>query len=272
MPQPTVLPSLIRTLTSLSVFGLSFLNGPALFAQAPADGITMEMMPITAEQIKSCRDQASQQLSSEQDTLHKREHSQDNDKMKQGAVAGVTGAVTTKLSKGGGGWWGYGNNNGAQTAAATGATERTNRNSADVASTTATSQQVGVDAYSQCVAGIKGPEYVHFRQTGQIAAFTGAAPAAAATTPVPASVAAAAVTPPAPAAASASKSPIQDTGDGVHFLLTAPGQSDAREVTLVPGSKNAYMEEASGDKYYVLADGTVTRVAKHTAGRTTAKN
>ena len=270
MPRLTPIFSLIPTIAAVSVFGLSLANGTAVSAQAPADGITMEMMPITAEQIKACRDQASQQLSSEQDTLHKREHSQDNDKMKQGAVAGVTGAVTTKLSKGGGGWWGYGNNNGAQTAAATGATERTNRNSADVASTTATSQQVGVDAYSQCVAGIKGPEYVHFRQTGQITAFTGSAPAASA--PVPASVAAAAVTPPAPAAASASKSPIQDTGDGVHYLLTAPGQTDAREVTLVPGSKNAYLEEASGDKYYVLADGTVTRVAKHTAPKTTAKN
>ena len=65
----------------------------AAFAQAPAaapaDGITMDMMPITSAQITECRNQASSQLATEQDTLHKREHGQDNDKMKQGAVAGV---------------------------------------------------------------------------------------------------------------------------------------------------------------------------------------
>jgi hypothetical protein len=159
-------------------------------------------------------------------------------------VTGATGIATSAVSrKAWGGWWG-GNNNGAQTAAATGQTQRTERNSQDVASTTATSQQVGIDAYQQCVNGIKGPEYIHFRQTGQM-------PGAVA--PSPAVVAAA---PPPPMA----KSPVQDEGDGKHFVLTAPGQTDAREVTQVPGSKNAYIEESTGDKYIVMPDGGVTRI------------
>ncbi|MDE1178508.1 MAG: hypothetical protein PW789_18195 [Edaphobacter sp.] len=223
--------------------GTAFAQAPAP-AAAPADGITVDMMPITQEQLTLCRQQASSQLSDEQKTLHDREHGQDKDKMAQGAVTGATGIATSAISrKSWGGWWG-GNNNGAQTAGATGATQRTERNSQDVASTTATSQQVGVDAYQQCVNGIKGPEYVKFRQTGQL-------PGAAA--PAPAVVAAAA---PPPAA----KSPVQDEGDGKHFVLTAPGQTDAREVTLVPGSKNSYIEEASGDKYIVMPDGGVTRI------------
>ena len=63
---------------------------------------------------------------------------------------------------------------------------------------------------------------------------------------------------------------MQDEGDGKHFVLTAPGQTDAREVTLVPGSKNSYMEEATGDKYIVMPDGSVTRIphAKKTAATT----
>lgn len=230
-------------------------------AAAPADGITMEMMPITADQISQCRNQANSQLATEQDTLHKREHGQDNDKMKQGAVTGVTGAAVSAISRNTGGWgyWGNRNNNGAQTAAATGATQRTERNSDNVASTTAIGQQVGTDAYSQCVAGIKGPEYVHFRQTGRIEAFTGSAPTSA---PAPAIAAAAPVAP-----LPSTKSPVQDTGDGKHFVLTAPGQTDAREVTLVPGSKNSYIEESTGDKYIVMPDGAVTRIPK----RATAK-
>ena len=225
-------------------------------AAAPADGITMEMMPISADQIKSCRDQATNQLASEQDTLHKREHGQDNDKMKQGAVTGITGAATSAISRRGG-WWYGGNNNGAQTAAATGATQRTDRNSEAVASTTGIGQDVGKDAYSQCVAGIKGPEYVHFRQTGKIVAFTGTAPESA---PSPAIAAAATPAPPP-----ATKSPVVDEGDGKHFILTAPGQTDAREVTAVPGSKNAYIEDVTGDKYIVMPDGSVTRIPKRTA-------
>ena len=228
-------------------------------AAAPADGITMEMMPITAQQMATCRDQSNQQLATEQDTLHKREHGQDNDKMKQGAVTGATGIAATAVSRGRSGWWGWGNNNGANTAAATGATQRTERNSEAVASTTGSSQQVGLDAYSQCVAGIKGPEYIHFRQTGKIEPFTGSAYAAAAPSPA---VAAAAT--PAPAPAPAGKSPVQDEGDGKHFILTAPGQTDAREVTRV-GTTNAYMEEVTGDKYVVMPDGSVTRIPKRTA-------
>lgn len=225
-------------------------------AAAPADGITMEMMPISAQQMAGCRDQTNQQLATEQDTLHKREHGQDNDKMKQGAVTGVTGIATSAISRGRGGWWGWGNNNGANTAAATGATQRTERNSEAVASTTGSSQQVGLDAYSQCVAGIKGPEYIHFRQTGKIEPFTGAAFAGGSPAPSAAVVAAAAPAPPP-----ASKSPVQDEGDGKHFVLTAPGQTDAREVTRV-GTTNAYLEEVTGDKYIVMPDGSVTRVPK----------
>ena len=222
-------------------------------AAAPADGITMDMMPITQEQLTQCRQQASGQLTDEQKALHDREHGQDKDKMSQGAITGATGVATSAVSrKNGWGWWG-GNNNGAQTAAATGQTQRTERNSQDVASTTATSQTVGVDAYQQCVNGIKGPEYVHFRQTGQMPG---------ATAPTPAAVAAA---PPPPAA----KSPVQDEGDGKHFVLTAPGQTDAREVTLVPGSKNSYIEESTGDKYIVMPDGSVTRIP-HVKKTTTA--
>jgi hypothetical protein len=248
---------------AVTLFAVSGCLAQAPQAAAPADGITMEMMPISSQQITDCRSQASNQLASEQDTLHKREHGQDNDKMKQGAVTGITGAATTAISRGRTGWWGYGNNNGAQTAAATGATQRTERNSEAVASTTGTSQQVGLDAYSQCVAGIKGPEYVHFRQTGKIEAFTGSAPTAA---PSPAVVAAAAPAPPPTA-----KSPVQDEGDGKHFILTAPGQTDAREVELAPGSKNAYIEAVTGDKYIVMPDGSVTRIPKRTAAAATAK-
>lgn len=226
----------------------------------PADGITMDMMPITQEQLNACRQQASSQLTDEQKTLHDREHGQDNDKMKQGALTGATGIATSAISRKGG-WWG-GNNNGANTAAATGATQRTNRNSADVASTTATSQTVGVDAYQQCVNGIKGPEYIHFRQTGQMTAFTGAPPTTSAAAPAPT-----AITPPAPMP---NKSPVQDEGDGKHFVLTAPGQTDAREVVRAPGSNNAYIEEATGDKYIVMPDGSVTRIAKK-AGAPAAK-
>jgi hypothetical protein len=240
--------------------GYAFAQAPAPAAAppaaGPADGITMDMMPITQEQLTQCRQQASSQLTDEQKTLHDREHGQDKDKMAQGGITGATGAVTSAISRKNGGWWGYGNNNGAQTAAATGATQRTDRNSQAVASTTATSQTVGVDAYQQCVNGIKGPEYVHFRQTGQMTAYTGAPPTAAAPTPGPAPVATVA---PAPMP---TKSPIQDEGDGKHFVLTAPGQTDAREVTLVPGSKNSYIEDATGDKYIVMPDGSVNRIPK----------
>lgn len=246
---------------SVSAFAFLFALTAATHAQAPqaapADGITMEMMPITAQQMATCRDQSNQQLATEQDTLHKREHGQDNDKMKQGAITGATGIAATAVNRARYGWWGgWGNNNGANTAAATGATQRTERNSEAVASTTGSSQQVGLDAYSQCVAGIKGPEYIHFRQTGKIEPFTGAAFAGA-----PPAAAAAVVEAATPAPAPTSKSPVQDEGDGKHFVLTAPGQTDAREVTRV-GMTNSYVEEVTGDKYIVMPDGSVTRVPK----------
>ena len=50
-------------------------------AAVPADGITVHMMPITQDQLTSCRQQASGQLADEQKTLHDREHGQDKDKM-----------------------------------------------------------------------------------------------------------------------------------------------------------------------------------------------
>ena len=60
--------------------------------------------------------------------------------MKQGAVTGVTGAATSAISRGRGWWWGWGSNNGANTASATGATQRTERNSEAVASITGIAQ------------------------------------------------------------------------------------------------------------------------------------
>jgi hypothetical protein len=235
--------------------GASFAQAPQ--AAAPADGITMDMMPITQEQLTACRSQASAQLTDEQKTLHDREHGQDKDQMAKGAITGTTGAVTSALSRRSG-WWG-GNNNGANTAAATGNAQKSERNSQAVASTTATSQQVGVDAYQQCVNGIKGPEYVHFRQTGQMTAFTGSN--VSMSTSVSAPAAAAAASPVATPAPMPTKSPIQDEGDGKHFILTAPGQTDAREVTRDATNKNAYIEVSTGDKYIVMPDGSVTRIA-----------
>ena len=104
-------------LTGLT-FSSAFAQAPAQVAAAPADGITMDMMPITQDQLTACRSQASAQLTDEQKTLHDREHGQDKDKMAQGGITGATGAVTSAISRKGGGWWGYGNNNGANTAAA----------------------------------------------------------------------------------------------------------------------------------------------------------
>ncbi|HWZ01085.1 MAG TPA: hypothetical protein VNX17_08405 [Edaphobacter sp.] len=49
----------------------------AVPAAVPADGITMDMMPITQEQLTQCRQQASGQLTDEQKALHDREHGQD---------------------------------------------------------------------------------------------------------------------------------------------------------------------------------------------------
>ena len=70
--------------------GYAFAQAPAA---APADGITMDMMPITQEQLTQCRQQASGQLTDEQKALHDREHGQDKDKMAQGTITGATGAA-----------------------------------------------------------------------------------------------------------------------------------------------------------------------------------
>jgi hypothetical protein len=74
-------------------------------AAAPADGITMDMMPITQEQLTQCRQQASGQLTDEQKALHDREHGQDKDKMAQGTITGVTGAATSAISRKNNGYW-----------------------------------------------------------------------------------------------------------------------------------------------------------------------
>ena len=49
-------------------------------------------------------------------------------------------------------------------------------------------------------------------------------------------------------------------------LLTAPGQTDAREVTRV-GTTYSYIEDVTGDKYIVMPDGSVTHIAHHTAAK-----
>lgn len=232
------------------VAGTAFAQVPQ--AAVPADGITVDMMPITQDQLTGCRQQASGQLADEQKTLHDREHGQDKDKMAQGAITGTTGAVTSAVSRGHNwGYWGNHNNNGAQTAAATGATQRTERNSDNVASTTATSQQVGVDAYQQCVLGIKGSEYVTYRAAhplNGVPAATGVAQPAMASAAVP----------PRPSA-----SPVQDEGDGKHFVLTEPGQTNSVEVTQAPGSRNAYVDAATGTRYIVMPDGSVKKIVHH---------
>src|SRR5205807_8203848 len=65
--------------------GYAFAQAPAAApAAVPADGITMDMMPITQEQLTQCRQQASGQLTDEQKALHDREHGQDKDKIAQG--------------------------------------------------------------------------------------------------------------------------------------------------------------------------------------------
>jgi hypothetical protein len=235
--------------------GTAFAQAPQVpQAAVPADGITMDMMPITPDQLTGCRQQASGQLSDEQKTLHDREHGQDKDKMAQGAITGTTGAVTSAISRGHGwGYWGNHNNNGAQTAAATGATQRTDRNSDNVASTTATSQTVGVDAYQQCVMGIKGSEYVTYRSAHPL---NGVPAATAVAQPA---IASAAVPPPP----NASASPVQDEGDGKHFVLTEPGQTDSVEVTQSPTNKNAYVDAATGNRYIVMPDGSVKKIVHH---------
>jgi len=52
-----------------------------------------------------------------------------------------------------------------------------------------------------------------------------------------------------------------DEGDGKHVALTMPGQTDAMELTRTPTNKNMYIDEATGDKYLVATDGSVTKIA-----------
>jgi hypothetical protein len=61
----------------------------------------------------------------------------------------------------------------------------------------------------------------------------------------------------------APKPTIQDEGDGKHFVLTEPGQTDSVEVTQAPGSKNAYIDSDTGTKYIVMPDGSVKKIVHH---------
>jgi hypothetical protein len=213
-------------------------------AAGPADGITMAMMPITQEQLAGCRAQASDQLAKEQETLGKREGKQDTNKMKQGGITAVAGAATTAIGRRGG-WWG-GNHSGDATAGATAGTQRTERNSDNVASTTATSQVTGNKAYDDCIDGIKGPEYVYFRATGrlpapgQIVSTVGQPPA---------------VSPPAPVR----KDPYTalDEKTGILELPEAEGKSVGVEVTKI--GANLYRDKA-GNKYLVRDDKSILKI------------
>lgn len=76
-------------------------------------------------------------------------------------------------------------------------------------------------------------------------------------------------TPGAPANLAASSTPhdptkptIQEEGDGKHSIMMTPGSKDAIELTPVEGSKNVYIDEATGDKYVVLPSGDITHIAK----------
>jgi len=211
-------------------------------AAGPSDGITMAMMPITQDQLAACRGQASDQLAKEQETLGNREGKQDANKMKQGGITGAAGAVTTALGRKGGGWWGNGNHSGDATAGATANTQKTQRNSDNVASTTATSQVTGNKAYDDCVDGIKGPEYVYFRTTGKI--------------PAPGEVVHTTGPAPAPPPAPAKKDPYTaiDEKSGILELPGADGKVVGLEVTKL--SSSLYKDQA-GNKYLIHEDKSV---------------
>jgi hypothetical protein len=67
---------------------------------------------------------------------------------------------------------------------------------------------------------------------------------------------------------SASAKPaIQEEGDGKHVVLITPGQSDARELTLVSGTKNVYIEESTGDKYVVMPSGDIAHIPHKNVAR-----
>src|SRR5580704_5948124 len=108
-----VLRTTVAILGALSSAALAQQPQQPVAVPTPADGITMAMMPITPDQVAACRQQASDQLAKEQETLGKREGKQDASKMKQGGITAVAGGVTTAIGRKGG-WWG-GNHSGDAT-------------------------------------------------------------------------------------------------------------------------------------------------------------
>ncbi len=68
------------------------------------------------------------------------------------------------------------------------------------------------------------------------------------------------------------KPSIQDEGDGKHSILMTPGSKDAIELTPVEGSKNVYLDEATGDKYVVLPSGDIKHIAKKAPAAATAQS
>lgn len=86
--------------------------------------------------------------------------------------------------------------------------------------------------------------------------------AAATPAPAPTATLVSASTTPTPVNAAA-RPTIQDEGDGKTFVLTEPGQTNSIEVTQAPGTKNAYIDAATGDKYIVMPDGSVKKILHH---------
>ena len=64
-----MLTKLILKATCIAGLTLAYAFAQAPAAAVPADGITMDMMPITQEQLTQCRQQASGQLTDEQKAL-----------------------------------------------------------------------------------------------------------------------------------------------------------------------------------------------------------
>lgn len=89
-----------------------------------------------------------------------------------------------------------------------------------------------------CPASASGNKLMEAKQTGP------ATPASPAPTPAP----------------TAGKATVQDEGDGKHVVLTMPGEQDARELTIIPNTKNMYLEESTGDKFLITPEGSVTRI------------
>jgi hypothetical protein len=106
---------------------------------------------------------------------------------------------------------------------------------------------------SPCPASAQGNKLLEAKQTTGAPA-TGTTPPA---TPAP--------TPAAATLTAASKATVVEEGDGKHVVLTMPGQQDAKELTIIPNTKNMYLEESTGDKFLIAPDGTVTRIPHKTA-------